>query len=257
MFDTLDGMGYRGKLRERAEARRLRANGRTLVEIADELGVSKSSVSVWVRDVPFVAPPRRPRQAKRPHPMQVAKERAIAQLDVMGRHLIGVLGHHSFLVAGAALYAGEGSKRDRHVCFANTDPRMVAFFCMWLRHVFVIDESRLRVRVYLHEGLDLDAAERFWSEVTGVPRHQFGQAYRAVPRDGIRHNKHEHGCVYVGYASSEVHRSIMGLVRALLSSTAVSGVAQLAERRPVKPTAAGSSPAPGAKSHSHVTLNDG
>ena len=43
--------------------------------------------------------------------------------------------------------------------FANTDATMVAFFCAWLRRFFTIDESRLRVRVYLHEGLDLDAAE--------------------------------------------------------------------------------------------------
>jgi DNA-binding CsgD family transcriptional regulator len=46
-------MGYRGKLRERGEARRLRAQGHTLLEIARQLRVSKSSVSVWVRDVEF------------------------------------------------------------------------------------------------------------------------------------------------------------------------------------------------------------
>ena len=46
-------MGYRGKLREREEARRLRAEGYTLLDIARQLGVSKSSVSVWVRDVEF------------------------------------------------------------------------------------------------------------------------------------------------------------------------------------------------------------
>ena len=63
---------------------------------------------------------------------------------------------------------------------------MIAFFCAWLRRFFAIDESRLRVRVYLHEGLDLDAAERFWSEVTGVPRAQFGSPYRAKADASIR-----------------------------------------------------------------------
>ena len=38
----------------------------------------------------------------------------------------------------------------------------------------------------------------------------------------------------------------MGLIRALLSSTCYSGVAQLVEQGPVKAMAAGSSPAPGA-----------
>ena len=40
---------------------------------------------------------------------------------------------------------------------------MIAFFLAWLRRFFEVDESRLRLRLYLHEGLDLDAANAFWS----------------------------------------------------------------------------------------------
>lgn len=36
---------------ERAEARRLRAEGMSVRDIAARLGVAKASVSVWVRDV--------------------------------------------------------------------------------------------------------------------------------------------------------------------------------------------------------------
>lgn len=172
--------------------------------------------------------------------------RNIHQLNVLGRHVIGVLPEYAFLVAGAALYAGEGSKTGTSVVFSNSDPAMIGFFCRWLRHVFVIDEARLRMSVYLHQGLDIDAATAFWSNVTAIPPIQFLKPYRAVAREGIRHNKHEFGCAYVRYASAEVHRSIMGLVRALLSSTAVSGVAQLAEQSAVNRSVAGSSPAPGA-----------
>jgi hypothetical protein len=129
---------------------------------------------------------------------------------------------------------------------ANTDPRMVRFFCAWLRRYFAVDESRFRVRVYLHEGLDIEATEVFWSDLTAVPREQFRQPYRAPADASIRHNKHEHGCAYVYYACSTTHRQIMGLIRALLSSSSYSGVAQLVEQAPVKCKAAGSSPAPGA-----------
>ncbi len=107
--------------------------------------------------------------------------------------------------------------------FANTDPELVAFFCAWLRRFFEIDESRLRVRVYLHEGLDLDAAEEHWSRVTGIPREQFRKGYRAKADPTIRATKHEHGCVYVRYACSRTHRIVMGLIRALVSSDALPG----------------------------------
>jgi hypothetical protein len=100
---------------------------------------------------------------------------------------------------------------------------MIALFCAWLRRFFVVDEARLRVRLYLHEGLDLAASVGFWSEVTGIPPGQFLKPYRAVPDPTIRHAKHVHGGVSIGYSCSATHRSIMGLVGALLSDAAIPG----------------------------------
>jgi transposase len=52
-------MGYRGKVAEQERARELRAAGLTLKQIAHALDVSKASVSLWVRDVPFTPTKRR------------------------------------------------------------------------------------------------------------------------------------------------------------------------------------------------------
>jgi hypothetical protein len=212
-------MGYRGKLVEQERARELRARGWALQDIADELGVSKASVSVWVRDVSFVpAPRRRAARVRGPSASTVAKQ---AQIDAMveaGQERIGRLSDRDLLIAGTALYAGEGSKTDGAVLFANTDPSMVRLFLRWLRECFTVDESRLRVRVYLHEGLDLDAATGHWAEVTGIPTSQFGKPYRAAADPTRRRTKHEHGCVYVSYSCARTHRAVMGLVKALLSS---------------------------------------
>jgi hypothetical protein len=216
-------MGYRGKVKEQEQARALRAQNRTLADIAQILGVSKSSVSLWVRDVPFTPTLRLRGPHRRPHPAHEAKLRQIEELNRVRLERIGTLSDEEFLVAGLALYAGEGAKRDGTVQFANTDPAMIRFFCAWLRQFFDVDASRLRARVYLHEGLDLERAEMFWSTLTGVPRRQFRRAHRAVPDATIRHNKHEHGCAYVYYCNSTTHRQIMGLVRALLSTDAIPG----------------------------------
>jgi transcriptional regulator with XRE-family HTH domain len=240
-------MGYRGKVKEQEEARRLRAQNLTLAEIAKRLGVSKSSVFLWVRDVPFTPSKRRYGPRRRPHPAHLRKLEEIERLNEEGRLRIGTLSGHAFFAAGISLYAGEGSKTEGSVRFANTDPTMMRFFATWLRAFFDIDEARLRVRVYLHEGLDLDAAEAHRSDVTGVPRTQFRKAYRAVPDPSIRLNKHEFGCGYLEYSCTRTHRAVMGLVRALLSSDSYSGVAQLVAQRIVNPTVAGSSPAPGAE----------
>jgi transposase len=106
-------MGYRGKLAERQQARQLRRTGLPLAEIALRVGVSKSSVSLWVRDVEFAPLPRPPRGRRRePNALQRRKQAEIERLAEEGRARIGRLSEREFLVAGVALYAGEGSKRD-------------------------------------------------------------------------------------------------------------------------------------------------
>ena len=216
-------------------------------EIAAELQVSKGSVSLWTRDVEFT--PRRGRAAARrrgPNKLQRAKAAQIEQLLLEGQHRIGRLSEQEFLVAGTALYAGEGSKRNGTLSFANSDPRMIAFFCAWLRRFFDIDESRLRVQLYLHQGLDLADALDHWSRLTRIPLSQFTKPYRAVPDPNIRTSRHPRGCPGVAYSCSTTYRAVMGLVEALLASDAHSGVAQSAEQGIVNPKVVGSSPTPGA-----------
>ena len=160
---------------------------------------------------------------REPNALQRRRQAEIDRLVEEGRARIGRLSEREFLVAGVALYAGEGSKTDGRLTFANSDPRMILFFCCWLRRFFEIDESRLRVRLYLHEGLDLAATIAHWSALTGIPPSQFGKPYRAVPDPSIRGVKHVHGCVTVSYSCSATHRAVMGFVHALLSDAAIPG----------------------------------
>jgi hypothetical protein len=211
-------VGYRGKLAEREEARRLRAAGLTMPEIAAALGVSRSSVSLWTRDVPYVADQTRRLPAKRaPNRLEQAKAAEIAATAAEGAARIGRLSDRDLLVAGTALYAGEGAKTPGAVVMVNSDPRIISLHLAWLRSCFAVDEARLRVRLYLHEGLDLDAATTFWSELTGIPRPQFCRPHRAVPHAGLRHNKHQHGCATIRYSCTRTHRAVMGLMDALLA----------------------------------------
>lgn len=221
-------MGYRGKLEEQNRARDLRAAGWTYTEIAAELGVSKSSVSLWCRDVEVdveawgarvLANRNFGARRRGPNRLQRAK---VAQIEAgldWGRHQLGQLTDRDLLVAGTALYAGEGGKTGVEISFPNSDPRMIQLFLRWLRTFFEIDEARLRVHLYLHEGLDLDAAVTFWSQVTGIPPSQFTKPYRAKADPSIRHAKHPMGCPKVRYGSAELHRKVLGLTAALLHST--------------------------------------
>jgi len=222
MFVYSRAVGYRGKVDERAEARRLRGLGWTMPDIAAGLRVARSSVSLWTRDVPVALGPRRlgPRS---PNALERRKAAEIADLLEEGRTRIGALSERDLLIAGAALYAGEGSKTGNEASFANTNPAMIGMYCAWLRRFFDIDESRLRARLYLHRGLDLEKATQFWSSVTAIPVEQFHSPYRAEPNPSLRQSKHVHGCLTVRYSCSRTHRAVLGVVQALLRSSTIPG----------------------------------
>src|SRR5215470_18286618 len=162
----------------RAKARQLREQGLAYNQIAAELGVSKSSVSLWVRDLPRPArlsyaecrqraaegarryweTERRVREAKR------EAVRASAAAD------IGSLTQRELLIAGAIAYWCEGSKskpynRQDRVMFVNSDPGLITFFLRFL-DAAGIGRDRLIYRVQIHESADVAAAEPFWLGLT-------------------------------------------------------------------------------------------
>ena len=178
-------MGYRGKVVEGAgpgaagrgpDARRHRR----------ALGVAKSSVSQWVRDVEFEPDGRRgPARRRGPNALQRRKADEIDRLLAEGRERVGQLSEREFLVAGAALYAGEGAKTDGDVDVREQRPTDDRVLLRLAPPILPIDESRLRVRLYLHEGLDIEA-RRPSGRLTGIPPAQFTQPYRADADSTLR-----------------------------------------------------------------------
>lgn len=211
-------MGNRGHLGKQERARELRAQAWTLAEIAAELGCAKSSASLWTRDVEFTAKPRnRGNSVTKPHPMHLAKLAEIEECRRWAAEAIGTMSERDLFMAGIGLYAGDGAKTGGAVKFANSNPALVGLFCRWFRRFFAPDETRMRVRLYLHVGLDLEAAQAHWSGVTDVPIGQFTKAHRAVPDASIRHNKHPFGCAHVCYSCTATMRKVTGLLEALVT----------------------------------------
>jgi hypothetical protein len=223
-------MGYRGKVELQNQARDLRAQGWTLTEICEQVGCSKASASLWCRDVEIDEAVLEQRRRERflagnegarrrgPNKLQQRKAAEIAEMQAAGLAEVGALSDRDLMIAGIALYAGEGSKTPGEVRFANSDPRMIATFVRWMRRCFGVEPADMRMRLYLHEGLDLEAANRFWSELTGIPIARFRRPYRAVADPSIRRSKHPMGCPAVCVTSMRLHRRVMGLVDALLTS---------------------------------------
>ena len=105
-----------------AQARELRAQGLNYKEIAAALGVSKSSVSLWVRDIPrperlsYEECRKRSAEGSRRYweTERAAREARREEVRTAAAGQIGVLSKREILIAGAIAYWCEGAKSKPH-----------------------------------------------------------------------------------------------------------------------------------------------
>jgi transcriptional regulator with XRE-family HTH domain len=224
---------------DRARARAMREQGLKYNQIAAELGVSKSSVSAWVRDLPRpeplsyeafrerqVAGVRRWWAAERPvREAQRVAARAAAVDE------IGQLSHREVIIAGAIAYWCEGTKnkpgrRYDRVVFTNSDPGLSSLFLRFI-DAAGIGRDRLIYQVQIHEEADVDAAQMFWMNVTGADPVQFRRPTlkRHNPKT-VRTNTGEdyHGCLRIEVRrGTALYRKIEGWATAAMACSDHSG----------------------------------
>ncbi|MFF6827987.1 hypothetical protein [Streptomyces longwoodensis] len=206
----------------RARARELRLQGRTYDQIQLELGVSKSSISLWVRDLP--KPERRPLSEQSRHAarercrrQQAVREEQRRRITDEAAQTVGALSARELFLLGVGLYWSEGAKAkggsDRRVIFVNSDPNMIRVFLVWL-DLIGVERERLRFSVNIHESADVSRAEAYWAKTVGIEtsallktslkRHN-PKTRRTNVGDSYR------GCLrVVVLRSAELHRRVEG-----------------------------------------------
>lgn len=217
----------------RAKARELRQQGLDYEEIAAELDVSKSSVSLWVRDLPrperlnYEECRKRAAEGVRRYwaaegPLREA-EREAARIAAADE--IGELSDREIIIAGAITYWCEGSKNKPHrrqdrVDFINSDPTLIKFFLRFLDVAGTASEQ-LIFRVYVHEDADVEAAQRFWLDVTRAQPDQFRQPVlkRHNPKTVRKNTGNDyHGCLRINVRRSALlYRTIEGWAAAVMA----------------------------------------
>lgn len=218
----------------RAQARELRKEGWNYIQIAAKLGVSKSSVSLWVRDLP--RPPRlsyeeccrRSAEGVRRYwaverPLREAEREAVSAAAAAQ---IGELSDREILIAGAIAYWCEGAKNKPHrradrVQFVNSDPGLIRLFLRFLDAAGV-DREMLIYSVQIHQSANADAAQRFWLDVTQADKTQFRRpSLKRHNPSTTRKNTGDgyHGCLRVEVRrGTGLYRQIDGWVRAAVAA---------------------------------------
>ncbi len=215
----------------RLKARDLRKRGVSVKKIAKYLDISKSTVSLWVRDIILSVEQL---EALRKSSLDGAERgrlknsllqknkriKMMEEFKKMGIEKIGYLTERELLIAGIAFYWGEGYKKGRRLNFCNSDPAMLIFFLEWLKICFEVDPQDVKCRVGINEihKKREQIVKEYWSKICGIPLNQFtATSFKKVQNKKVYDNFNNH----YGTLSIEVRQparfygKIIGLIEGL------------------------------------------
>lgn len=155
----------KGKSEKRLLAEKLRREqGYSYNEISEQIGVSKSTLSNWLKHISltleqeqriqqhieinqtaFVAKARKTNKER----YRLAREKAYQQ----GKEIASMIPDNNAVheLALAMLYLGEGDKTGNRVQIANTDPEVLKYFLWAMEELYHISRSEMSLRLNLNE----------------------------------------------------------------------------------------------------------
>lgn len=196
-------------VQDKIEAISLRMQGYSYSQIKEQLNVSKSLLSGWLKYINL-------NKEQEEHLFQKLRERSkkgvakAVETNIRRREaresdakdkaivLYEKHKHDRIFIAGLCLYWAEGSKRVSLLQFVNSDPKMICFMVFWLQKYLEIPKEKIFLRLNTHQDFIDENYEAFWSETTGIPLSQFKKTFYKPNRHGVyKKNPTYKGCMRV------------------------------------------------------------
>lgn len=209
---------------QQKESLELRRTGMSIKEIAKVVGVSKASVSVWVRDVSLSAKQRKQLTERGQSRDVIEKRRENRIANTLAKHQLIIdaagaqipsLSKHELLLVGSALYWGEGGKTKTGMArIANSDPRVIKFMMRFFTEICEVKPEKFRGHVHTFSHLNAGKAERYWSEVSGIPTSQFFKTYAKPSIAGSGHkDSTPYGTFQIYVCDTRVFLTVKGWIQ--------------------------------------------
>lgn len=167
------------KAKIKIRAINLRKKGLSYREIKNALQVSKSTLSLWLRNVKINPKYQHRLKVKefkgRAKALETIKKRIQARDKDLKANALASLKNLKMnkglaKIFCALLYWAEGAKSGTSVSFINSDPLLVKTFIKLLSRGFGVKARKLKALLHLHSYHKQTKQINFWSLVSGIPK---------------------------------------------------------------------------------------
>lgn len=216
----------------------LRRQGYSYNLVLQKVKVSKSTLSLWLRDVPY-EPNAKVKKRIKMGPYESGKKRHEAKLREIEKiknqckKEMGRLSERDLWMLGIGLYLGEGSKSYEIIRVINSDPRIIKLAIKWFKSACKIRNENISLRLHLYPDNDLKLSTKYWSEQINLPVSQFKkvQIDQRANKSDKKKNKLPFGTAHLTIISKgnpdfgvKLHRKIIGWLECALEQNNIAGV---------------------------------
>lgn len=201
------------KIIEKRKVIELRKQGKSYSEIRKEIKVSKSSLSLWLRNVPLTKKQIIGLKGKKEkaveryrNTMRLKREKRTSKYYLNQRTTWLPLSTRELNIAGLFLYLGEGGKTSRNsVGISNTDPSVMKFALYWMVHSLKVPKEKIRLNLHLYSDMNINVETNYWLKQLNLDKLQLNKPYikksfrKDVDQKGFGH----------GTCSLQVHNTIL------------------------------------------------
>ena len=205
------------KFEQKVNAIYLRRKGKSYDEISQELGVPKSTLSNWLKNIKLTSRQKKDLMDKK---LLAAYKGAKANQEYAKRRRKVVIKRaredaselitNPLFLAGLMLYWAEGNKTTEKVVISNSDPEIIRLMMRWFREICHVSDDKFRISLYLHKFHVREDARDFWSKITTIPLSQFNKDIIKPTIHSQRTNKLYEGVCRVTIHSVDLFRRILG-----------------------------------------------
>lgn len=213
------------KTKEKLEACKLRIEKRlSLCEIAGILGVSKSSVSLWVRDLPLSQQEIKKRKMVGwtiAGKTRAKKARAIRiQYQLNGRDMAEKHKNNPLFMGGCMMHWAEGAKTRNCANICNTDSYFLRLWMRFMTQFFKVEQTdfRIHIKCYLNNNKTQREIEEYWIQQLNISKSCFTKTTiikKHPMSSGVKKNRHPYGTVSLKVNSTQIVQQIWGAIKFL------------------------------------------
>ena len=212
------------RIDDKRRAIELRRSGKSYRSIENELGIAKSTLSGWLKDVHLTQA-----QSKRLHQnwlegLERARKMASQVHVTTKKNSINMhkreaketvnsmkIDKNLLEIMLVGLYLGDGFKVNGRVGLGNSNPRIVKLFLTLIRVLYTINEDKIRVQIFARMDQKETELIQYWSDLLTVPMTQFHKTQFDKRTAESKTKSNYYGVCAVSVSNMELQRHILAL----------------------------------------------